>query len=124
MTLTCRVLKLCRAQYYRWLAEPVTEAEKVRNRRVAALWAAHADDPQAGYRYLRDAAEEAGVVMSERTAWRLLDTHTWVNREELTIAIITWIEHRYHRQRRQQRLGRLTPIEYEIINAKAAIQAA
>lgn len=48
MTLTCRVLKLCRAQYYRWLAEPVTEAEKVRNRRVAALWAAHADDPQAG----------------------------------------------------------------------------
>ena len=26
-TVTCRVLRLCRQQYYRWLAEPVTDAE-------------------------------------------------------------------------------------------------
>ena len=48
MTLTCRVLKLCRAQYYRWLAQPVTESDKVRQQRVAVLREAHGDDPQAG----------------------------------------------------------------------------
>ena len=48
MTLTCRVLKLCRSQYYRWLAQPVTESDKVRQQRVAALGEAHGDDPQAG----------------------------------------------------------------------------
>ena len=37
MTLTCRVLKLCRTQYYRWLAQPVSVADKVREQRVAAL---------------------------------------------------------------------------------------
>ncbi len=36
-------------------------------------------------------------------------------REELRIEIITWIERTYHRRRRQARLGRLTPIEYETI---------
>ena len=75
MTLTCRVLKLCRAQYYRWLAQPVTESDKVRQQRVAALREAHGDDPQAGYRYLRDEAAAAGVVMCERTAWKLCSQH-------------------------------------------------
>ncbi len=291
MTLTCRVLKLCRAQYYRWLAQPVTTQEAQRDRRVAALQAAHDDDPQAGYRYLREEAEAAGVIMCERTAWKLcsqhelwssygkkrgknrkrpgppvhddlvahvdahgvarhdfigaatgmnqvwvtditehptkegklyfcavkdifsnriigyaaaphmgsalavselntavarrhingydvtgcivhsdrgsqfrsatycqvlkdhglrgsmgrvaaagdnaamesffsllqrnvLNTKTWGTREELTIAVISWIEHRYHHRRRQNRLGRLTPIEYETINKKAALKAA
>lgn len=291
VALTCRVLKLCRAQYYRLLAEPLTEADKLRERRVAALRVAHEDDPQAGYRYLRDEAAAAGVVMCERTAWRLcskhrlwssygkkrgknskrpgppaygdllaytdergrtrhdfinaatglnqvwwtditehptregklyvcavkdvfsnrivgyaaaahmgsalavsalntavarrqinghtvtgcivhsdrgsqfrskrylralsnhglvgsmgrvasagdnaamesffsllqrnvLNTKTWASREELTIAIITWIERRYHQRRRQQRLGQLTPVEYETINQTVAVQAA
>ena len=75
MTLTCRVLKLCRAQYYRWLAQPVTTQEAQRDRRVAALQAAHDDDPQAGYRYLREEAEAAGVIMCERTAWKLCSQH-------------------------------------------------
>lgn len=39
-------------------------------------------------------------------------------REELRLAIMTWIERTYHR-RRQQRLGRLTPIEFETINRLA-----
>ena len=37
----------------------------------------------------------------------LLDRKRWRNREELRIAIITWIERAYHRRRRQARLGRL-----------------
>jgi putative transposase len=52
----------------------------------------------------------------------VLDRQRWSTRDQLRLAIITWIERTYHRRRRQRRLGRLTPIEYETINkaAKAA----
>jgi len=46
----------------------------------------------------------------------VLDRQRWSTREQLRLAIITWIERTYHRRRRQRRLGRLTPIEYETIN--------
>ena len=49
----------------------------------------------------------------------VLDRQRWDSREQLRLAIITWIERTYHRRRRQRRLGRLTPIEYEIINKVA-----
>ena len=45
----------------------------------------------------------------------VLNRQKWATRDELRIAIITWIERTYHRRRRQDRLGRLTPIEYEAI---------
>ena len=45
----------------------------------------------------------------------VLDRRTWDTREELRIAIVRWIERTYHRRRRQDALGRLTPIEYETI---------
>jgi len=45
----------------------------------------------------------------------VLDRRRWTTRHELRLAIITWIERTYHRRRRQARLGRLTPIEYETI---------
>ena len=54
----------------------------------------------------------------------VLDRRRWTTREQLRIAIITWIERTYHRRRRQQRLGRLTPIEYEaIITTQVALAA-
>jgi putative transposase len=46
----------------------------------------------------------------------VLDRQRWSTREDLRLAIITWIEKTYHRRRRQRALGRLTPIEYETIN--------
>ena len=49
----------------------------------------------------------------------VLDRQRWSTREQLRLAIITWIEGTYHRRRRQRRLGRLTPIEYETINRAA-----
>ena len=49
----------------------------------------------------------------------VLDRQRWSTREQLRLAIITWIEKTYHRRRRQRRLGRLTPIEYETINQAA-----
>lgn len=48
----------------------------------------------------------------------------WSTREELRIAIVTWIERTYHRRRRQTGLGRLTPIEFEAIMTTPASQAA
>ena len=50
--------------------------------------------------------------------------HRWATRNELRIAIVTWIERTYHRRRRQTTLGRLTPIEYETIMTRTAAQAA
>jgi transposase InsO family protein len=49
--------------------------------------------------------------------------YCWAIRQELRIAIVTWIERTY-RWRRQDALGRLTPIEYETISRTAALQAA
>ena len=54
----------------------------------------------------------------------VLDRKRWRTRDELRIAIVTWIERKYHRRRRQARLGRLTPIEYEtIINPAVSLAA-
>lgn len=54
----------------------------------------------------------------------VLDRRAWQTRDELRIAIVTWIERTYHRRRRQDPLGRLTPIEYETIMTPPAHQAA
>jgi len=71
VTVTCRVLKLARQPYYRWLKNPVTDREIVQAYRANALVDAHRDDPEFGYRFLADEAAEAGEVMAERTAWRI-----------------------------------------------------
>ncbi len=49
----------------------------------------------------------------------VLNRRRWDTRERLRIDIVTWIEKTYHRKRRQRRLGRLTPIEFETINQVA-----
>jgi transposase InsO family protein len=280
VAVTCRVLKIARQPYYRWLKCPVTDAELTAAYRADALFDAHRDDPEFGYRFLLDEAREAGQEMAERTAWKIcsqlgwwsafgkkrgrngkkpgppvhddvverdftaeapnrlwladitehwtregklylcavkdvcsnrivgysidsrmksriaataldnavarrraegadvagcvlhtdrgsqfrsrklvhrlnrhqmvgsmgrvgaagdnaamesffsllqknvLDRRVWNTREELRIAIVTWIERTYHRRRRQAALGRLTPVEYELIMTTPAIQAA
>ena len=49
----------------------------------------------------------------------VLNRQRWRTREELRLAIVTWIERTYHRRRRQRALGKLTPIEFETIYAAA-----
>jgi putative transposase len=276
VTVTCRVLKIARQPYYRWLAAPVTDREWAEAHLANALFDAHRDDPEFGYRFLADEITDAGFTACERTVWRrcsengwwsvfgkkktakrskagtpahddlvrrqfsadapnrlwvaditehwtaegklyccaikdvfsnrivgwaidsrmkarlvvaaiemavarrgdvagailhsdrgsqfrarkvhraltryrmvgsmgqvgtaadnaamesffallqknVLDRHRWSTRDELRIAIVTWIERTYHRRRRQATLGRLTPIEYEIIMTNPAAQAA
>jgi putative transposase len=46
----------------------------------------------------------------------VLDRKRWETRQELHLAIVTWIERTYHRRRRQRTLGRMTPIEFETLN--------
>lgn len=49
----------------------------------------------------------------------VLNTRRWRTRDELRLAIVTWIETKYHRKRRQRSLGKLTPIEFETIYTTA-----
>ena len=77
VTVTCRVLKIARQPYYRWLADPVTDAELEEAYRANALFDAHHDDPEFGYRFLLDEARDAGQVMAERTAWRICSDNGW-----------------------------------------------
>ncbi len=71
VTVTCRVLKIARAPFYRWKQQPVGEATWVRAHRVNALKRAHREDPEFGYRFLAKEARKAGCRMSRRTAWKL-----------------------------------------------------
>lgn len=54
----------------------------------------------------------------------VLNRRRWTTREQLRLAIVTWIERTYHRRRRQARLGRLTPVEFEMIQSLQAATAA
>jgi len=67
-----------------------------------------------------NAAMESFFALLQRN---VLDRRAWATRDQLRIAIVTWIERTYHRRRRQRRLGKLTPIEYETINRTALTAA-
>ncbi len=68
-----------------------------------------------------NAAMESFFALLQRN---VLDRQSWATRDDLRIEIITWIERTYHRRRRQRRLGRLTPIEYETIMTPQTAPAA
>jgi putative transposase len=68
-----------------------------------------------------NAAMESFFSLVQRN---VLDTRRWATRDELRQAITTWIETKYHRRRRQRRLGRHTPISFEKLHPTAAHPAA
>ncbi|WP_187368362.1 DDE-type integrase/transposase/recombinase [Ruania zhangjianzhongii] len=70
-------MKLSRQPYYLWLANPITRGELERAYRANALFNAHRDDPEFGYRFLVEEASDAGVPMAERTAWRICSDNGW-----------------------------------------------
>jgi transposase InsO family protein len=78
VTVTCRVLKLARQPYYRWLAAPVGPRELARAYLADAVFDAHLDDPEFGHRLLADEARAAGQSGCDRTVWRICrDQHWW-----------------------------------------------
>ncbi|MCU1438874.1 MAG: transposase [Naasia sp.] len=54
----------------------------------------------------------------------VLDWQRWTSREQLRLAVVEWVEGTYHRKRRQRSLGKLTPVEYEVILKPQAALAA
>ncbi len=77
VAVTCRVLKFARQPYYRWLAAPVSERELEQAHLMHALFLAHRDDPEFGYRLLGDEARAAGFDACDRTMWRLCAGAGW-----------------------------------------------
>ena len=59
-----------------------------------------------------NAAMESFVSLLQKN---VLDRRRWSTRQDLRAAIVFWIESTYHRRRRQDGLGRLTPVEYETL---------
>lgn len=80
VTVTCRVLKLCRQQYYRWLDQPVTDGQLAEAWLANAIFDAHCDDPEFGYRFLADEVRLAGQVVSDRVVWRICRDNAWWSR--------------------------------------------
>jgi transposase InsO family protein len=77
VTVTCRVLKIARQPYYRWLKEPVSDRLLAEAHLTNAVFDAHIDDPEFGYRFLADEARTAGHVVCDRTVWRICRDHRW-----------------------------------------------
>lgn len=52
----------------------------------------------------------------------MLNTRRGDTHADLRLAMVTWIETKYNRRRRQRGLGKLTPVEFEMIykDAEAA----
>lgn len=56
VTVTCPVLKIAPQPHYRGWPTPVTDADRVQAHRANALFDAHRDNPEFGYRVLVDEA--------------------------------------------------------------------
>ena len=74
---TCGTLGLCRQQYYRWLEEPISDAELEEAWLANAIFDAHRDDPEFGYRFLADEVRAAGFDVSDRVVWRICRDNRW-----------------------------------------------
>ncbi len=77
VVVTCRVLKIARQPYYRWLADPVTVTEVDEAYLADAIFDAHRDDPEFGYRFLFEEVRAAGFEVCERTVWRICRDNGW-----------------------------------------------
>lgn len=77
VTVTCRVLGLARQPYYRWCRAPVRETERAQAALTNAVYDAHRDDPEFGYRFLADEVRQAGHAVADRTVWKICKTHGW-----------------------------------------------
>ena len=80
VTVTCRVLKIARQPYYRWLAQSGHRRASSDEAHLAnALFDAHRDDPEFGYRFLADEVRDAGHdgVRTHRVARSARDNGWW-----------------------------------------------
>jgi len=71
VAVTCRVLKIAKQPFYRWLKDPVSARDWDDAQLTNAAIDVHRDDPVFGYRFIADELEDLGFVASERRVWRL-----------------------------------------------------
>ena len=78
VAVSCRVLKLSRQPYYRWLAAPVPEAESSL-RHIGPMRSSMptAMIPSSGTDTSPTKPKSAGQPMAARTAWRLCSANDW-----------------------------------------------
>jgi putative transposase len=77
VTVTCRVLNIARQPYYRWLTNTVTEAEWDEAHLANAIFDAHRDDLEFGYRFLADEVRDQGFEVCDRTVWKICRDMGW-----------------------------------------------
>ena len=75
--MTCQVFEIARQPYYRWLAQPVSEAERDEAHLADADLDAQRDDPAFGYRFPADEMPDAGLSVCERTVWNICSPNGW-----------------------------------------------
>jgi transposase InsO family protein len=80
VAVSCRVLGLARQPYYRWLRSPFTDAQLDEAWLANAIFDAHRDDPEFGYRFLADEVRHADHRVSDRVVWRICRDHAWWSR--------------------------------------------
>ena len=80
VTVTCRVLDLCRTDYYRWLDRPFTDGQLAEAHLANSILDAHVDDPEFGYRFLADEVRDEGHDVSDRVVWRICRDNGWWSR--------------------------------------------
>ena len=71
VAVTCRVLKVCKQAYYRWLRSPVSARDYDDAVLINHAVDIHHDDPAFGYRFIKDELETRGIVTSEDRVNRL-----------------------------------------------------
>lgn len=77
-TVRCRVLRLGRQRYYRWLGKPVADAVLEEVYRANTLLEAHRDDPESATGSLPMKPVVPEARMADRTTWRIcLDNRWW-----------------------------------------------
>jgi transposase InsO family protein len=75
-----RVLDIARRPYYRWLKNPVSDREFDDAWLANAIFDAHRDDPEFGYRFLADEVRAGGHTACDRTVWRHCAANGWWSR--------------------------------------------
>lgn len=77
VTVSCRVLKLARAAYYRWASAPFSDAQLDEAWLANAIFDAHRDDPEFGYRFLADEVRLGDHDLTDRVVWRICRDNGW-----------------------------------------------
>ena len=71
VAVTCRVLGFSKQAFYRWRADPVCQRDWDDAHLINAAVDIHHDDPEFGYRFIRDELTDQGVVASRNRVNRL-----------------------------------------------------